>query len=76
MEEAAEEEKQRRNVTMEAGWKWWGEGEECHPSLLVLKMEGGGHKPRDSEQPLEARKGKETDSSPEPPEEKAALPTP
>ena len=23
-------------------------GEECHPSLLVLKMEGGGHKSRNS----------------------------
>lgn len=54
----------------------WREGEESPPAWLVLKTEGGGHQPRNSKSALEARKGKETDSFLEPPEENAAPPTP
>ena len=48
---------------------------ELDPPLLVLKMEED-HKPKNSEQPSETGKGKETDSPLEPPETNAALLTP
>lgn len=47
-------------------------GDELEPSLLFLKMEEGGHPPRNSEQPLEAGKDKEADSPLAPPGGNAA----
>lgn len=45
-------------------------------TLLTLKMEKEGHESRNGGWPLEGGKGKETDSSVEPPERKRAPLTP